>query len=192
MKSHLIGLVILLIILPDLVSAEIVTLQNCVIDTGAYILPVDLLGSGKYRNIIPPTPHSGGFVQEGLQWRNDMKQVWGTIVILLEQQHPAAWNNTDLANFLSSEMRQETGKNAALEFVTKPYIGWVASSRVNNTTTILTGYCGAVTRTTPTIFILFITDQSPDMAAYILSNLKIIPKAQEDAALTQSVASSLK
>ena len=53
MKFHLVGLVILLLISLDLVSAEMVTLQNCVIDTGTYMLPFDLLGTGDNRMIMP-------------------------------------------------------------------------------------------------------------------------------------------
>ena len=86
-------------------------------------------------------------------------------------------------------MQIKTGKNVTPESVTKPYPGWVVSCRVNDTTTILTGYLGAVT---PRLGVLLMTEERPDMAAYILSNLKVIPKTQEVAALTQSVASSLK
>jgi hypothetical protein len=70
MKSHLIGLVILLLILTNLVSAEMVTLQNCVIDTGAYILPGDL-GTGKYRLIDPLHIDSDGVLAEGIYWVSD-------------------------------------------------------------------------------------------------------------------------
>lgn len=121
----------------------------------------------------------------GIWFREIGNHTTGILVIYPPKAVDIAELNYQLILF----MKGRSGTIVSPQLVAKPYPGWVASCRINNTTTIETGYCGAIN---PSTFMLFETDQSPDTAAYILHNLKVIPKTQEQAAITQSVANSLK
>ena len=190
MKFHLVGLVILLLISLDLVSAEMVTLQNCVIDTGTYMLPFDLLGTGNNRMIMPSEALNNG-THQIFRWRTDANHV--SVVDVYSMT--TTLTNPDLQSLLIEMAKYYSeGRPVASEPVTKPYPGYIASLRDSNTTDpfnnmIVTSYIGAIDSTQ---FFMFVTTEEPSMATYILSNLKVIPKTQEQAAITQSVANRLK
>ena len=167
--------------------ADLVTLQDHVIDTGAYML----LNGDDYQQVIPLT--EDGYRTEGFVWRSDRNQVVGTVVDITE--FPFQFNDSEALGFMTRLMETETivGKNnmtgTIYQIVSLPYPGWVTSVRDESRGLDLIAYIG---NSTTTEIVIVITEEDASTAAFILENLRVYPIKDKSALMAQKVADRLR
>lgn len=164
--------------------ADLVTLQDHVIDTGAYML----LTGDDYQQVIPLSEDVEGFA-----WRSDRNQVFGTMVFIVE--FPFQFNDSEALGFMTRLMETETivGKNnmtgTIYQLVSLPYPGWVTSVRDESRGLDLIAYIGNLTTTE---IVTVITEEDASTAAFILENLRVYPIKDKSALMAKKVADRLR
>lgn len=188
-------LMVLVLCLMGVTSAESIELGNYVIDTGAYGLPIDSQytpGLRQYTNMDSnPT----------FTWRWNADNPWaGGISIFNESIDPTKIPKnitTEVAELnidygLLSGVTSACGDNSTQNKfrVSVPYPGLITTTRCPNLSNgkPMTAYAGHIEGP---FYLLVMSREDPDMAVYILKNLKVIQKSEESVYESRQLASAL-
>ena len=181
--KYLQAIALALVVLTSAVSAEIVTLQNCSIDTGSFALPGE-----SNRQIMPLTAGENNSTREGIDWRDPATDRLNSLVVI----HFAGRPTNPISDVLNEGLNQcscETTHGLVMETVTSPYFGWITSCRVKDENLHAIVYVGVVNNDT---WVGLISRYEPSVTANLLKNLTVIPKEKEFDVITSDLAQRLR
>ena len=173
MRTYIFVVLVVAIFAVQPINAELITLQNHIVDTGDYFV---LLRYSLITEPILTVDDNITINQESIKWDNG-------IVAPIKRTGFAIFDiqSVDNPGIIKALLKKYSSQNATK--VSKPYPGWIFTS--NNTRI---NYIGQINSSE---LIVFATNETPEMATYILQNLKVYPIADKDELTRQKVAEGL-
>jgi hypothetical protein len=168
----------------QIASAELITLHDHVIDTGSYAITLPNI------TINEPVSKSDGNATisiEEVSWNSGIGKPNSAIEIFCMKNisDPVITDNHYHVIQQLKDFQNQAPTNSTKVF--KPYPGFITTSTdLAEQPTIM--YVGQINSSE---FIMFITEETPSIAALILRNLKVYPITDKDALTRQKVAEGL-